>query len=443
MIKSSSLFLILALLSTAVKAQLSEDYKVLLDAKFEQRTTQLRLKGAAAAVAFSDGSVWSSAAGKYGDQTLTTDLLYEIGSNTKTMVATTVLLLRDEGKIKLSDTLYQYLSPITNVSYGITIEQLLRHRTGLFNYTNHPDFGAFLNANWTSIVDIADLYANFLDVPTAMPDEEWSYSNTNFILLGQVIEAIEGKPLHQVFSEKLFTPLGLSDIHLAFYDTYDKTHLGTWLAGGTYLEEPGRAFITSAWAAGGLIATPEDFARYAYQLYSGNILSDSSYTLMTETQDIGGGTKHGLALFEDIYKGNTYYGHGGTTLQNSEMQYSVGRDFSVVTIVIEQNKASQANLIQNTLIDAVEGALQKLNTLDLNYAPAAHIYPNPAGKRVTVRVAQPASITLYNPLGMALETMDIAGEKSIDVAALVPGIYTVKLSYTGYNTTEIKRLIIQ
>jgi D-alanyl-D-alanine carboxypeptidase len=444
--KTLLLLLTITLGSSQSYAQLSADYKDLLDSEFKTRVELLRLKGASAAIVFPDGSTWSSAVGKYGTADLSTDLLYEIGSNTKTMVAAAILLLEEEGKLSLDDTLYKHLSPIPNVSYGITLRQLLNHTSGLFNFTDHPNFGPYVNSNWGTDVPLNYVLENFVSPPTQNPGGTWSYSNTNYFLLGMVLEKVTDKKLAQVFKEKLYTPLQLEDSYLAVRDSYTNTHLGTWLSNGQYFADPGIAFMSTAWAAGAVISTPEDLAMWAYRLYGGELLSDASFEKMNTTIELNASISYGLGMFKDIYKGKTYLGHGGTTLQNSEMQYSVSSDFSVATIVIEQGKATQANSIQNKLIDVMETQMQILNVSEPDIANSVIIYPNPSRDIVTIDNKQNKQLTaeVLSTNGQSLYTV-LPTTQNIHLTKeqLGTGFFIVKITDADNGSQFTQKLIIQ
>lgn len=444
--KALLILVLIPLLSLSGFAQLSANYKTLLDSEFKKRVELLRLKGAAAAIVFPDGSVWSSAEGNYGTSELTTDLLYEIGSNTKTMVAATILLLEEQGKLSLDDTLYSYLNPINNVSNGITIRQLLNHTSGLFNFTNHPNFGPYVNSNWDTDVPLNYVLDNFINAPTQAPGGTWDYSNTNYYLLGMVIEKVTNKKLAQVFKETLFTPLGLEESYLAVRDTYTKAHLGTWLANGQYFEDPAIAFMTTAWAAGAVISTPEDLAMWAYKLYRGDLLADSSFQKMNTTIDLGGNSAYGLGMFKDVYKGRTYLGHGGTTLQNSEMQYSVESDFSVATIVIEQGKAAQANSIQTKLIDIMETEIKKLNVSSIHLRSAIKLFPNPSQGDVTIEntTTLQLEVKIYDTKGTLVKNVHVwGGSETIRKSDIGSGIFILQVIDQNTGAQAVKKLIIQ
>src|SRR4051812_44799725 len=134
------LFLFFSLAPLIASAQLSNWFADTLQGILNQRGKLYNLKSGAAAIQFSDGSIWEGTYGMCGDVPTSSDFLYEMGSNTKTFTASLILQLADEGKLKLDDTIYKYLPVHPNIAYGITIRQMLNHTSGIANYTESADF---------------------------------------------------------------------------------------------------------------------------------------------------------------------------------------------------------------------------------------------------------------------------------------------------------------
>ena len=139
------------------------------------------------------------------------DTHFRIASNTKTMTAAVVLQLAQEGKLELTDPVSKYVSGVPGGD-SITIEQLLKMRTGLYNYTNAQQMATSLDDDptrvWTpqELLDIA-----FAQPANFAPDAEFEYSNTNYVLLGLIIEKLDGKSLAAALQDRLFGPLGMTD----------------------------------------------------------------------------------------------------------------------------------------------------------------------------------------------------------------------------------------
>ena len=134
---------------------------------------------------------------------------FRIASNTKTFTAALIVLLAQDGKLKFSDPVSDYVPDVPD-GENITIAELLKMRSGLFNYTGAPDLSDTLDSDpgkaWTpqEVLAIA-----FRRPPNFAPDTSYEYSNTNYALLGLVAEKVGGRPLAQQFKDRLFGPVGL------------------------------------------------------------------------------------------------------------------------------------------------------------------------------------------------------------------------------------------
>jgi D-alanyl-D-alanine carboxypeptidase len=139
---------------------------------------------------------------------------FRIASNTKTMTAALIVLLAQDGKLKLSDPVSLYVPDVPN-GENITVAQLLKMRSGLYGYTFDPALAAAMDATpekaWTPKEALA---IAFRHPPLFAPDASYDYSNTNYALLGVVAEKVGGRPLAQQLQERLFGPVGLTQTSL-------------------------------------------------------------------------------------------------------------------------------------------------------------------------------------------------------------------------------------
>ena len=141
---------------------------------------------------------------------VTVDDHVRIGSNTKTFTGTAVLQLVGEGKVALDDPISDYVDGVPN-GEAITIEMLLDMHSGLYNYTTSPEMNRILDEEPDHVFTPDDLLAlAFAQPPNFAPGAEYEYSNTNTVLLGLVIEKVDGVPVQEAFATRLFEPLGLS-----------------------------------------------------------------------------------------------------------------------------------------------------------------------------------------------------------------------------------------
>jgi CubicO group peptidase (beta-lactamase class C family) len=249
-----------------------------------------------------DGSFsWSGAAGiarQDGQVPMTKDTPIYIASITKLYTATAIMQLYEKGALSLDDPIARYLPKELiqcihvykgrDYSREITIKELLSHTSGIADYyTEKPKGGKSLfelfiekpERSWTVDETIArarrDLKPNF------QPGTDASYSDTNFQLLGKVIEAITGKSLHIVYEDLFFRPLGLKH---------------TWLTGHSEPQLPLSAApadvfykdrdITKTrsngayWADGGIVSTAEEMIVFLKALNDGRIVSRDTLKLM-------------------------------------------------------------------------------------------------------------------------------------------------------------------
>ena len=137
------------------------------------------------------------------------DTHFRIASITKTMTSAVIVLLAQEGRLQFSDPVSKYVPNVPN-GENITVDELLKMRSGLYGYTNDPEFAATLDADPTKVwtpQEVLDI--GFRHPPEFPPGTDYDYSNTNYALLGLVAEKVDGKPLAQVFQDRLYGPLGL------------------------------------------------------------------------------------------------------------------------------------------------------------------------------------------------------------------------------------------
>jgi D-alanyl-D-alanine carboxypeptidase len=257
------------------------------------------VKNCVVAVENGDGTcAWSGAAGNArADVAMSKDTPVYIASVTKLYTATIVMMLFERGLIALDDPMAKYLPPAlidgihvyggTDHSREITIRHLLGHRSGIADYYGEKAsdgkslFDVFLEdpeRRWT-VMETIDRAKHDLK-PNFAPGSGTSYSDTNFQLLGMLIERLAGTPLHVVFEEMIFRPLGLDH---------------TWLVGFWRAQPPSSApaeiflgdrNVTAVrsngtyWADGGMVATAEEMVRFLKALKQGRLIRQDTLATM-------------------------------------------------------------------------------------------------------------------------------------------------------------------
>lgn len=243
---------------------------------------------------------------------------FRVGSNTKTMTATVILQLAEEGKLALDDPLAPYFPGVdTN---GATIRQALNMTSGIPTYTTDAFLNRLADAPqrvWTA----EELFAEIAGKPAEFaPGEGWDYSNTNYLMLGLIAERVGGASLGELITERVFTPLGMSGCSIPRAD--DATLPTPFSRGyqyGTKWDEPSPPAelpplvevtnFNPSWGfgAGEAICTAADMAIWAEALVSGDLLSDEMQAERLEFVPNDVNFPYGLG----IGKLNELVGHNG------------------------------------------------------------------------------------------------------------------------------------
>ena len=283
----------------------------LLQQRLDQALADLGLTGAAIAVAFEDTQeLWVGTAGYSNTDTeelWEPDRSFRIGSVTKTFTAAIVFQLMTEGRLSLDDSLETWV-PGYYDDVGITVRHLLANTSGIasYNYVGSFDEGR----PWTP----TELVQWSVDHEPALrfePGREWEYSNTNYVLLGLVIEAVTGHTYEEEVRARLTAPLGLDDTYVAGSGDDNPNIVRCYDLDGVDIAES--ADPSFGWAAGAIVSTPFDLVRWAVALYGGHVLSDESFALMvTPTMPADGSDPgYGLGAFVETDGAEQLYGHTG------------------------------------------------------------------------------------------------------------------------------------
>jgi D-alanyl-D-alanine carboxypeptidase len=304
--------------------------------------------GAAAAVVFPDGSIWTGVSGSAilsPATPLTTDTLFSVGSISKTFVAALVGRLAQTGAIGLDDPLSKYLPDFPNAA-NISLRQLLNHTSGirdLFDQqTNLPAaIIARPSATWTPEQVLAKI-----GTPYFGPGKGYHYSNTNFVLLGLVVEKATGQTVAALVRSMFLTPLGLAHTYLQTEEAAQGAAAHGYMepaanphdnSAGTML--PFTAEATAVGFAGAYLSTASDLAVWGSALYGGAVLDDATLASMVDiSPTLAFSTKpkipYGLGFEETTVAGQLAWGHRGW-LDGfwSAMEYLPAYHVTVVVLV--------------------------------------------------------------------------------------------------------------
>jgi CubicO group peptidase (beta-lactamase class C family) len=238
------------------------------------------------------------------------EMRYCLGSVSKQFMAMAILLLVQDGKLKLDDPVVKYLPALTRAK-DITIRQLLSHTSGYQDYYPLDYVAPFMTVPVTPD-QILDRFARIpLDFE---PGTEWQYSNTNFVAAGRILEKVTGAPLMSFLQKRIFQPLGIEsaidlDVQsLADSDAKGYTRFGR---GPVRAVQPeGRGWL---YAAGELAMTAQDLARWDLGLMAGKLVKPALMDEMIKAPRLKNGAPTNYALGVGISNaaGHPRLSHGG------------------------------------------------------------------------------------------------------------------------------------
>ncbi len=243
---------------------------------------------------------------------------FRIASVTKTFVATAVLQLEAEHRLDIDDRVERWLPGIVPNGRAITIRELLNHTSGLFDYGEDDAHTQAVIADpgrrWSphELLSVA-----FAHPPLFRPSTSWFYSNTNYVVLGLVVEAVTGRPLGQELQARIVDRLRLHatsfDIDAAIHDPfahgYVGPHPGLPIAAGTLLDITALLSPSFGWGAGNMSSNAADVTRFFVALLRGQLLPRAQLAEMKTGSPANG--NYGLGLKKTYTSCGVAYGHEG------------------------------------------------------------------------------------------------------------------------------------
>lgn len=329
----------------------------------------------------------------------TKETVYEIGSNTKQFTAAAIMMLVEDGKVRLEDTITKYFPEAPEAWQGITIRHLLSHTSGIQNHVAVPHWLDVFRTNlaFETAPPRNELLKMFFKLPLEFrPGETWAYDNTGYYLLGIIIEQVSGKSYWQFLDDRIFKPLGMNATRSTDPQPIVPNRASGYGWKNDHFENRPVLLPAIAFSAGSLLSTVEDMVKWDAALYAEKLLKKSSLDQMwTATMAYGGADapfNYGFGWFIDSYHDHRLVQHSGGTPGFSSVIYRFVDD--KLTIIILTNHGDR--IVDQLAIDLAGICLPALKR------PEANPDPDPKTTAMLKDVVSSLINEKYNPASFTL-----------------------------------------
>ncbi|WP_326984300.1 serine hydrolase domain-containing protein [Chryseobacterium sp. MYb264] len=295
------IFLLISILSF-VANQLFSQKKI--DAYFDHLFNNKKMMGSVA-ISYKDSIIYSKSIGFANAETKrmnNENTKFRVGSITKTYTSVLILKAIEEQKLQLETKLSSYYPRIENAE-KISIEHLLKNRSGLYNFTNKDGL-----ADWQKDYHTENDFINYIlrEKNSFEPGTEYEYSNTNYVLLGFILEKIYNKSFSEILQEKIAIPLHLKNTYFSFETDETKNEALSYNIQDFYLRNEKVNFSNHP-ASGGIASTPKELNQFISALFTGKLISAKSLEIMLPKK----GGDYGLGIMRLNFDDIEGYNHSG------------------------------------------------------------------------------------------------------------------------------------
>lgn len=311
---------------------------------------------------------------------------FRIGSITKQFTAVSILLLEERGKLKLTDRVSQHVPDTPAAWSKITLLHLLTHSSGLTNVTELPEFMLWKNSPAT----VTQMVARFSDLPLDFePGSRPRYSNSNYLVLGLIVERLSGQRYGEFLREHVLDPLGLEDSGLDSNLTIlPRRATGYGYRNGQYLNAP-YSDMSVPHGAGAMYSTTHDLWRWAEGVYVDKLLTPASRARMLAP------AMDGYALGVRVYeqRGRKVIEHGGAIAGFSSALRYYPDDGVTVVVLSNLGRSITAELsseLSSVLFDGAgdaSAAVPKVNLPAATLQSYSGVYTVSPDRFFTIRFA--------------------------------------------------------
>lgn len=272
---------------------------------------------------------------------------FRIGSLTKQFTAALVLQLQESGQLRIDDPVNKYLPNPPETWKKITIAELLGHTSGIPNFITDSRYGTWKMSSHT----VAEILAFFRDKPLHFePGTDFEYSNSNYIVLGAIVERVGGKNYGTFLRDKLLEPLGMHESGLDSDELVLRRRAQGYMPTKEGFARARSESMTVPWAAGAMYSTTGDLIRWERGLFGGRVLSEKSLQAMTTPGKDG----YGFGLMIHEQDGVTVVEHGGS-IEGFNAHLSYVPKLKIGIVVLGNEDVFVPDTIASQLLDVILG----------------------------------------------------------------------------------------
>ena len=298
-----SLFFSVALTAQNLEQQVDE----ILSEQYERQGP------GAAALIYKDGDVIYRKGFGYAnielDVKMKPEHVFEIGSITKQFTAIAILMLEEQGKLKVEDDITKFIPDYPSNGKSITIHQLLNHTSGIKSYTNMQSFQQKARTDMTPS-EIIDFVKN--EPMDFDPGEQYLYNNSGYVILGHIIEVVTGTSYEEFVQKNFFDKLGMTNSYYGSHSKVIKNRAYGYSDRGGYVNADYLS-MTLPYAAGSLMSNVDDLLKWQKALNTYQLISKATYEKAINGSTLNNGEKigYGYGLGAGTIQGSKSISHGG------------------------------------------------------------------------------------------------------------------------------------
>lgn len=358
---------------------------------------------------------------------MTTENVFEIGSITKQFTAVAILMLEEQGKLKVSDPITKYIPDYPTNGKTITIHNLLNHTSGIKSYTDMPSFQKLAAQDMTP-TELIDVFKN--EPMDFDPGEEFRYNNSGYILLGYIIEVVSKMSYEDFIEKNIFEKLGMSNSYYGRNSQIIKNRADGYQEGSNGYENSNYLSMTLPYAAGSLMSTTSDLLKWQIALNTHTLINNTSYerAIHGSTLNNGEHITYGYGLSEEEISGSTAIQHGGGIFGYTTMGIYLPEEKVFVSALSNCNcknvtglATKIAALVIGKPIPGKEDAV-KLTTEQLNTWVGAYEFEGNVIRYITVENGK-----IYSQR---------EGSTKLEIYPLSPDHYIFDMSNTSYTFSK-------